>query len=296
MFDIKFKKFTTDFHIHIEDENLFFDELEIHNIINSFESIFSRFNEESVISILNKEKKLIVPDIFLKLYNQNLFIYNLTDLYFNPLINIDNIWYKSLSNNKNINKGSLSNIDLENVVEINENKLELKKDVSLDFWWSAKWYLVDIITYFIKSKWHKNFFVNFGWDIYISWHKKNNDNYIIWISDPNNINHDLLSIELSNCSISTSWIYKRKWKENNTNHHHIINPKTILNNFDILSVSIIWENTFFTDSIATSIISMWFDKWLDFLNKNNIYWIIITDDNKIHLTKDFIKKYNIYYS
>ena len=286
MYDLKLHKFTTHFHLHIEDENEFLYEKDIINIIDNFELVFSRFKEDSILSKLNKSRELIVPDIFLKLLKKNIYIFNYTNGYFNPSVSIDKFWYSNnYYNNSNIS-------DLNKNIIIDGNNVKLIWDLYIDFWASWKWFLVDIIVSFLNSRWVKKFFINFWWDIFVNWYI-NNNNLSVWIIDPFDEINNLFSINLSNESISTSWIYKRKWVVNNKNFHHILNPKTNSNNDEIISVSIIWNDCTFTDSIATSIIAMGLTQWIDFLNKNNINAIIITTNKKTIFTNNINKNYKI---
>lgn len=284
---IKFKKYTTNFELNLIDDILITDS-EIEKIIDNFEMVFSRFKSDSELSKLNKNWGWEVSPLFLKLFNLNIHLNKLTKWFFNPFINIENIWYsdKKLKDNKN------QKIEFEENYILNWNKLIIKNNANIDFWWSAKWFLVDLLSDYLKNKWAKNFFINFGWDIYFSW-KKENEKWIAWIANPFKIWENLWFIKLENLSISSSWNYKRNWEIDGKKYHHILNPKTQENENEIVMISIIWKNTYFTDSIATSVFNMWIKSGLDFLNENKIDWIIIWEDKKYYLTNNFQDKYEI---
>lgn len=283
---ISFKKFTTDFEIIIYDEieNL---EVKIKKIITNFEMTFSRFLDNSEISRLNKEKSLEISSLFKKLFNLNIELYNLSNGYFNPFVNVDSIWY-SWEISKNLDKKTS---DFYSLFNLNWNKLVLHNKAKLDFWGSWKWFLVDLISSFIKNKWWKNYIVNFWGDIYVSWKNWNND-WKIGIDNPFLEGEWFWMINIKNKSISTSWTYKRNWEVNGKKYHHIINPKSQNNEFEVIMVSIVWKNTVFTDWIATSVLNMWIEKGLNFLNKNKIDWLIIWTDKKVYFSKDFILNTN----
>lgn len=272
------------------------DKNPIENINNSFgifysmELEFSRFLKNSSLSLLNKNKILEVSNRFIEVFNLSKEIFRKTDWFFNPLVNISHMWYsKSFEKKDFLEVPYWNNLDLEKI-KIAWNMIAIWKEQNLDFWWIVKWYSVDLVRDYLISKWFTNFIINAGWDIYISW-KNNGKKWIIWIDNPFKKDEMFASIELENISISTSWSYKRNWNIWEKNYHHILNPLNNSNENEIVSITIIAENTYLSDCYATACFSMWIGKTIDFMEQNLIDWIIIWSNWKIYHSK-WINKYD----
>ncbi len=246
-----------------------------------FENEFSRFKEDSDLNILNREKKLEIWDDFWFLINKSKEIFNLTDWYFNPLINLNKIGYSSDFEANNWNKLEIDeNLSFDDV-KIYWNLLEIWDNMNLDFWSIAKWYLAQEISNFIKQKWYQNNLVNMWGDIYASWTNLEWGSWKIAIADPLNPDEAIDTIEITNSSISTSGTYLRKWEIDNTKYHHIRNPYSQNQEIELISATIMHEHWHFTDAIATAIIAMWKEKRVEFCKKNNIKFMFILNDGTI---------------
>lgn len=177
-------------------------------LIYSYELEFSRFLPLSDLSQLNQFKTLEVSERFIKILRLSKEIFQNTSGYFNPLINLSRIGYSQNFENYNFSiVDSGINFDLENV-KIEENTISLENDQNIDFGWIVKWYVVDRVRDFLFSRWHKNFIVNAGWDIYAAG-DNNGVKWVVWIDNLFVPNEVFATLELENKSISTSWSYKR---------------------------------------------------------------------------------------
>ena len=278
-FNYRFKALWSIIVINIVSENdKKIDDLvkNIYSIIIDFENKYSRFKENSMLSILNKSKSMNVDSDFINLLLKSKEIYELTKWYFNPLVNLSNIWYsKSWEQNNFITKKQEENLDFKKIW-IYWNNLELLQWMNLDFGGIGKWFIADKIKSFLLTQWEENFLLNIWWDIIASGKNLKKEYWSSWIQDP--FSENLIKIlELKNKSISTSWNYIRNWKIDNKKYHHILTPwKKQKNN--ISSVSIIDKYAYKTDSLATAIVAMWKEKWIDFCKKNNIFYAIIDNE------------------
>jgi len=258
----------------------------------SFEKEFSRFLIDSTLSKLNKEKELEVSNRFIKVLEKVSEVYKNTDKFFNPLINLSNIWYSKSFNYKDFEQTETkTDLDFENI-SIIWNFITLKENHNLDLGWIVKWYSVDAVKKYLKDLWYKNFIINAGWDIYLSWKTSENTTPVVWIDNPFKPWEPFASIEVTNKSVSTSWTYKRKWKIKDKDYHHIINPKDDSNKDEIVSITLITNDCYISDSYATACFNMWIEKTLVFLEEKNITWILISSSGDLYHTKN-IEEYNL---
>lgn len=289
MKNMNYKKTTFLMGTHIEiiissDTNPLQDIYDSFWLIYSYEQEFSRFLTSSSLSLLNQEKTCEVSDRFIKILKLTQNIYKQTSGYFNPLISLSQIWYsKNFENYDFTQIQTPVNLDMEKIL-IEWNFVTLWSDQNIDFGGIVKWYVVDMVRDFLFSRWHKNFIVNAGWDIYAAWNN-NGAKWVVWIDNPFVPNEVFATLELENKSISTSWSYKRNWKINNKAYHHIINP---LNNnvceSEMISLTLLAPDTLITDTLATACFNMWIQKSLIFLEKNNIDSLIVWSDKKIYVS------------
>jgi len=276
----------------ISNNNPLQDIYDAFSLFYSLEQEFSRFLKTSDLSLLNKEKTLEVSDRFIDVFKKAYDIYNITKHYFNPLVNLKNIWYSQDFWKWIFEKiDEKINLDLDKVSVI-WNFLTLKENQNLDLGWIVKWYWVDLVSDFLKSKWYTDFIVNAWGDIYLYWNNSSWKTPVVWIDSPFNNNEIFATLEIKNKSISTSGTYKRKWELSNEKYHHILTPETNTNNNEIISITLVSDNCYISDSYATACIAMWIEKSLVFLQDQNIDWFLIWSDWNIYQTKN-LTSYNL---
>ncbi len=282
-YEYDFKALGTSCSISIISEN---DSL-LNDLINKsyeqvvkFENEFSRFKETSDLNKLNREKCLEIWDDFWFLINKSKEIFKLTDWYFNPLINLNKIWYSNDFETWNFTKLEIDeNLSFDDV-KIYWNSVEIGENMNLDFGSIAKGYLAEKISKALSEKWYQNNLVNMWWDIYASWTNLDWNKWQIAISDPFNPGEAIDTIEITNASISTSGTYLRNWEIADKKYHHIRNPYSKEQENELVSATIIHEHWHFTDAIATAVIAMWKEKAVEFCKKNNIKFLFILSDGE----------------
>lgn len=249
--------------------------------IIDFENEFSRFKENSLLSLLNKYKKLEVTDEFLILLSQCKEIYNMTHGYFNPLLDVRIIWYTNSFEVWDFKKLEISpSLDLNRVRNFG-NLLELQENMNIDFWSIAKGYLSQKISQFITQKWYKNHLVNLGGDICISGKNLEWNNWKIALQSPFSLKENLDVLELTNMSISTSGTYIRNWKIGKQTFHHILSPYTSNQEKQLISVTILDTYGYKSDALATACLAMWLQKALIFCQKHKVSYVFILSDGSV---------------
>jgi thiamine biosynthesis lipoprotein len=283
----------TDINITIvSNKNPIKDIYDSFGIFYSLEKEFSRFLEKSDLNILNNSKKLEVSNRFIEVLKLTQKVYLDTEKYFNPLINLRNIWYGTTFKKWIFKKEEIKqNLDLKKILVV-WNFVTLTESHNLDLGWIVKGYWVDLVSSFLKEKGYENFIINAWWDIYLSWNNASGNTPVVSIDNPFNEKEIFATLDIKNKSLSTSGIYKRKWNIDWEDFHHILNPEQNNNNNEIISISLIADKCYIADSYATACIAMWIEKSLMFLQKQNIDWIIIWSDWSIYTTK-WMSVYNL---
>ncbi len=247
----------------------------------TFEKEFSRFKRDSLLSSLNREKQMEVSDEFLSLIEKSREVFRLTNGYFNPLIDVRNIWYVHSFDTQIFEKKEWGeNLDFESIKNYG-NLIKLQPDMNLDFGSIAKGYLSEKISLFLQQKWWKNNFVNLWGDIYVSGVNLEWEKWKISIESPFWDTTPVHICELTNTSISTSGSYLRKWEIEGKKYHHLRNPFSKEAEKELVSVSIIHPFWYMTDALATACFAMGKKKAVDFCEKNGISYLFILQNGDI---------------
>ncbi|MGE4443553.1 MAG: FAD:protein FMN transferase [Candidatus Altimarinota bacterium] len=249
--------------------------------IVAFENEFSRFKNDSTLSILNEKKECEVSDEFLSLIQKSREVYTLTSGYFNPLMNANKIGYSHSFDTQIFEKKEVvENLSFQNVKNYG-NLIKLDENMNLDFASIAKGYLAEKISQFLRGKGWKNNLVNLGGDIYISGLNLEGEKWKVAIDSPFGDVTPIETILLTNMSISTSGSYLRKWEIQGEKYHHLRNPFSQKLETELVSVSIIHPFGYMTDGLATACFAMGKEKAISFLEENNISYLFVLQNGEI---------------
>lgn len=218
---------------------------EVLEYYTQLEKIFSRFEPESELSVLNGDLGKFLPasEEMRTVAKHALGHYLKTDSYFDPRIigQLENIGYSR--DFKNISSTSVSS-DM-SVFSSND---ALSEDLiiqggkacfnaRMDFSGIVKGYATDQVAQFLFKRGWKNFMVNSGGDIFFAGH---DDEKNVWPVDIEGVPYEKLLLQLEGVGVATSGIGKRKWEKEGKRFHHIINPKKPHEfSFDLSSVTVV---------------------------------------------------------
>lgn len=274
-------------------------ELDITNIIDTFEQEFSRFIDASTVSCLNRWKKVALSLLFLDIVKETQDIIYKTNGAFHSCVSVENLGYwKSFTNTFKPTpiqeKKIMPSTSFSDYLLFDEKTGHryLVPWIAFDFWWIGKWYLVDKIWEYLKELKHTDFLINFWWDILVNGDKWNDTPYHIEIDD--GLWNDIGMVDIYAWSLSTSGTYKRNRTIDGKEYHHIVTPETGINSGELFSVTVIGANTTTTDSFATAVMTWNVRSWLQLLQENSLDWILIDSQKNIHMTDGFSKKYNLW--
>lgn len=217
--------------------------------IELFDSIYSRFKEDSWVIKLSKEKgKYKLPDDAVELFSLYHELYKITDGLVTPLIGgvlVDAGYDReySLKQSREIKNPPL----WDDTINFIPPFVEMKNPALLDFGALGKGYLIDIVGKLLENNSIYSYTIDAGGDIL---YKDSEKKAIrVGLEHPEDFEKVIGVVEIKNESIAGSAGNRRKWKGFN----HIINPKTLSSPKDILSVWVIAKKAILADGLATAL-------------------------------------------
>ena len=158
-------------------------------------------------------------------------------------------------------------------------------NIGIDLGGIAKGYAVNRCLEIVQNAKLKNAYINIGGNIGVYGEKS----YNIGIRKPEIGENDIFGyLTLQNTTIATSGSYERYFIENDVVYHHILDAKTgYPAQSDLVSVSIIGDNSALCDAYATAVFIMGSDAGRAFLEKNNLSAICVTKDRNVFVTGEY---------
>lgn len=246
----------------------------ISHMIEHFESRYSRFLSDSLLSQLNTHKIITWDQEFLDLIHIWQQAYSQTWWVFSPFVwsSLESLWYDAEYSFRPT--GSTIPQD---IISIQEDQITLWDQTHIDIWGYGKGYLIDKISEYFTSQHTQNRIINWWWDIRFSWEDKD---LAKPLGIPHPTDHTLLIAErhTSSGAIATSSSSLRKRWE----HHHLIDPKTgssTTNN--ILSLSVFASTACLADIWATALY-IWGEEQLEVLSRKLwVQYLAVLENNTV---------------
>ena len=199
------------------------------------QKIFNFFDEESELSKLNRDRKLIVSNDLLKVIKKGLVFSKLTHGKYDISLGKKFFARKKLGKEIEI---SCSFRDI-NIVG---NEVYLENDeVMVDLGSIAKGYITDRLADFLKQKRIEEFLIDSRGDIYIF----GNYEHILGVQHPRDNEKAIINIKIKNKGVATSGDYKQFYGDFEKSH--------ILNANDSVSISVIADSVEDADVYATAL-------------------------------------------
>lgn len=278
----------TTYTIILAEEEAKFNQKEIDSILHAFDMSLSTYVPESVISTLNNSKDTVVIDqsgFFKRCYTESLEAYNRTKGQFDPSVfPLVEGWgfMKDL-------KTPLSREKVDSIMQFvgmskelcviefkGDSIQQVKKDerFKLDFNAIAQGLSVDVLSDFISSRGHKNFYVEIGGEMMLKGLNREGKDWRIGIDVPKekvdpNVRQLENVLSISNKAIATSGNYRKFYEVDGKKYAHTLDPKTgypVKHN--LLSATVISENASTSDAYATAFMVMGLEATKEFLEEN----------------------------
>lgn len=273
------------------------------SICKNYEKIFSRTLDYSELSLINqsKERFISLSDDMEILLEKALYYCNLSngtlDITMGSVISLWNFKTDkpSLPNENNL-KAALNLVDYRNL-SIQNHQLQRKVDtIQIDLGSIAKGYIADQIKAYLLSEDITSALINLGGNVLCVGEKLDSEPFQIGIQKPFAIQNETIAIlSIKDKSVVSSGTYERYFEKDNVLYHHILNPKTgYPYNNNLLSVTIVSDNSVDGDALSTICFTFGLEKGLELINSiENTYAIFVTDDYKLHYSDGFLDSISV---
>lgn len=251
------------------DENL---KSEIERVLADVDNSLSPFNEKSVITKVNKSKKIApVDDMFCEVFEMaeavSIDTEGAFDITVAPLVNLWGFGFKSGEMPTDAKVDSLLEIvGFGKVTLVGKQVMKADERVMLDCSAIAKGYAVDAVANMLRSKGIENFLVEIGGEIVASGVNKEKKEWRVGVTKPTDdslsVNSELQTIlSFSDKAMATSGNYRNYYYRDGKKYAHTIDPKTGRPiQHSLLSATVIADNCATADAYATSFMVMGMEK------------------------------------
>lgn len=270
------------------------------NICRKYQAMFSNKIEDSEISRINSAggNPVEVSDETIILIKKALYYSDLSNGAFDITIApVSNLWdfhsEDAVPPAPEVIAEAASHVDYKNII-IKDNTVRLKDPfAAIDVGGIAKGYIADILKNYLKSQGVKHAIINLGGNVLAMGSRLDGSDYNIGIQKPfDETGAVITSVRVSNKSVVTSGTYQRYFEADGKIYHHILDPHTgypCENNLQ--SVTIITNSSLTADALSTTCFLFGFDRSMKLIQQlDNVDAIFITNDGKIHYSKNFQHK------
>ncbi|MCQ2017040.1 FAD:protein FMN transferase [Clostridium butyricum] len=180
--------------------------------------------------------------------------------------------------------------------EDNKSVMLARKDQEIDLGGIAKGYIADKIIELYKENGIKSGIINLGGNVKVLGKKSDDLMWNIGIIKPEkHANENIAVVSVEDMSVVTSGAYERAFLYNGKMYHHIINPITgYPAETDLKSITVICKDSVHADALSTPLFIMGKYKAYEFMKSKQISGIMVTDDDKIIITKDLLKNFKLF--
>lgn len=280
---------------------------EIDSILNYVDNIFSLFNENSLISKINRNENVELNEDFIKVFNKAMQLSKLSDgrydITVKPLVSLYGfLKEKKLDTITDEMIDSILQFVGYNKISIKNGRIEkLHPNIQLDMNSISQGYTCDLIGDFFEKMGIRDYMIEIGGEILVRGSKEMGQPWKIGIERPIE-NTDVIEREIElvialkneKKGIATSGNYRKFYYEKGVKFSHSINPFTGKPVRDsLLSVTIIADDGITADGLATACLVSGFEKAKLIVQKVKVEAFMIYLDKKgnykFYFTPDFQK-------
>jgi len=264
----------------------------------AFDSSLSVYNDQSLISRINRNEDVQTDAYFERMFENAQFVSDVSDGAFDitvaPLVNA---WGFGFKNKQNVTQEVLDSIlPLVNFKGVHiENHRVIKEDprIMLDASALAKGYACDIVADMLTNAGCKNFLVDIGGEVVAKGKNSHNNAWTIGITKPiddvsGNRQELQDAINTTSICMATSGNYRNYYIEDGVRRSHTIDPRTGYPvHHKLLSATVIAPSCIKADALATACMVLGEYKAAVMLSqmRETAYYFILTDDEGNMTTK-----------
>ena len=260
-------------------------------IISDVEKELSRTRSDSYISILNRDKYVQVNQEVFDLFKFAITLAEQSNGKFNIAMgSVISLWDIGGDNPRVPSEEELANVNIDyNQIKLNEADLsiEIPSDMEVDLGALGKGYAADKLKAYLESENIEKAIINLGGNVLVIGEKDKNTYWTIGLRDPDDGEKIYSSVKVKDLSIVTSGTYERFFYQDGIKYHHILDPKTLYPcESDIISSTIIGENSLICDSLSTTCFLLGSSKALEFIKNYEGYSALFLLEDRSVVTSD----------
>ena len=278
---------------YFDEENRNFQP-EIDSIFHAVDMSVNLWVDSSIISKVNRNEDVTLDSIFIDNFNIAQEAARLSDGYFDPTISpIVAAWGFSYKSGDSITPQLIDSlkqlVDYQKIRIENGKVIKENPEIKLDFNAIAQGYTSDLIAAFLESRGIKNYLVDTGGEIMARGSKPNGQPWIVGIEKPaENWDSEQVvqtRIALRDKGLVTSGSTRKYVERNGRRYSHCIDPKTGYPvEHNVLSVTVLAENSVWADALASICMVMGMEKSLPLIESMDgveAYYIFVNEQNEL---------------
>lgn len=249
----------------------------IDSLLDAFDMSVSAWEQNSVISRINRGEEVVCDSIFMNTYllarkvaeeSNGAFDYTV-----GPLVNV---WGFGFEGRQKVDQAMVDSllplVDYRHVRLEGDRIIKEKKGIRFDFNAVAQGYSVDLVGEFLASEGIENYLVDIGGEVLARGEKPGAGPWIVGIEKPSENEYSDRTLEatiaLKDKAMATSGNYRKFYEEDGVRYSHTIDPETGFPvTHSLLSVSVIAEDAGTADAWATAFLVMGLEKAQEILNE-----------------------------
>jgi len=261
--------------------------------LKRLEEIMNFYSEESEVSKINRNagiRPVKVSMDMIDIIEKAIYVSRLTegafDITTGPLTRVWDFHSKTVPQPTELRK-ILSLINYRDIIVDKKNSTIFlrKKGMLIDLGGIAKGYGADRAMEVLKKNGINSCLVAIAGDIRVSGKKPDGSPWMIGIRNPRpqkGSDDIFTSLPLTDAAISTSGDYERFFIKDGKRYHHIINPFTGYPSESTGGVSVITEEGYLSDGLATAVFILGPERGMELLKRLGYKGIFITGDLKLY--------------
>ncbi|MBT6655340.1 MAG: FAD:protein FMN transferase [Candidatus Thioglobus sp.] len=257
---------------------------EIEHVLNQVNQIFSTWDPNSELSLLNKkpiDQWIKVSSELYFVLSESKRIHQGTQGYFDPGIGkLIDLWgFGAVKVAHKPTRGQVEKTRQRSSIQylqLKNGKVKKIKDIRINLSAIAKGFGVDQVARLLNELWIKNFLVEIGGEV-IARGRKGDKEWMIGIEQPGGAVP--ISINLNNKAVATSGNYRNYFVWEGERYTHILEPTTGLPiKNDLTSVSVLHDQTVVADAYATAMMAMGSEKATVLAQRLNLSVLLILNE------------------